>query len=239
MGDNMKHSEMHKKNLLSVFCAVLDGDNTLQRLIENLSIGHTTIEKACTTLVDRRILSAYKEMKGISGRPEYNFSLCSSHYCVYIEENEQYFSCILIDANQYAIDRFDKQKFVYSVSLEEVIKRISDTLRERDDFETFCRGIFIDCSDESAKYLPSNFTRIKKYDFIANALKNDDEISIFEFPDECIINVYGNIIKTEAKTKGILRVFPNAQVYVIKKPFYEEIFASLQKITIKEIKNLI
>ena len=122
MGDNMKHSEMHKKNLLSVFCAVLDGDNTLQRLIENLSIGHTTIEKACTTLVDRRILSAYKEMKGTSGRPEYNISLCSSHYCVYIEENDQYFSCILIDANQYAIDRFDKQKFVYSVSLEDVIK---------------------------------------------------------------------------------------------------------------------
>jgi len=239
MGDDMKHSEMRKSNSLEVFRAVLNGHNTIQCLIENLNIGHTTIEKICTSLVDKRILSSYKEIKDTCGRPEFKFSLCPSHYSAYIEENEQYFSCILIDANQYAIDRFDKQKFVYSVPLDEVIKRISDTLRQRDDFDAFCRGIFIDCSDESAKYLPSDFTRISKYEFIANAMRNDNEIYISEFPDKCIINVYGNLINTDARVRGIQHVFPNATVYTIKKPFYEEIFASLQRITLKEIENLI
>ena len=239
MGDEMKHSEMRKNNSLTVFRAVLNGQNTYQKLIESLNIGHTTIEKVCTSLVDRRILNAYKEHSDSHGRPEFKFSLCTNHYSVYIEEDENYFSCILIDANQDAIDRFDKQKFVYSVPLKEVIARISNTLRERDDFETFCRGIYINCSDESAKYLPSDFTRIDKCEFISNAMMRDDEISIFEFPDKCVINAYGNLINTSAKTKGILRVLPNVKVYPVEKPFYEEIFVSLQMITLKEIEKMI
>ena len=230
---------MRKNNSLTVFRAVLEGQNTYQKLIENLNIGHSTIEKICTSLVDKRILNAYKEHSNTNGRPEFKFSLCTSHYSVYIEEDDNFFSCILIDANQDAIDRFDKQKFVYSVPLEEVINRISNTLRERDDFEVFCRGIFIACSDESAKYLPSDFIRIDKCEFISDAMKCDDELSIFEFPDKCIINTYGRLISTSAKTKGILRVLPDAKVYTVKKPFYEEIFVSLQKITLKEIEKLI
>lgn len=235
----MKHYEMLKNNSLNVFRAVLDGQNTIQALIDNLNIGHTTIEKICTTLVDKRILSAYTEKRSTRGRPEVKYSLCSNHYSVYIEEDNEFFSCILIDANQYAIDRFDKQKFVYSVPLCEVIQRINSTLLERDDYERFCRGIFIECSDESAKYLPDTFKRISKHELISKAFTKEDEISIFEFPDKCILNIYGNIIQTNAKRKGIERVLTIDKIYEFKKPFYEEIFASLQKITIKEIENLI
>ncbi len=235
----MKHDEMLKSNTLNVFRAVLAGHNTIQRLVDNLSIGHTTIEKICTSLVDKRILIAYTEKRAGRGRPEVKYSLCTNHYCVYIEEDEQFFSCILINANQYAIERFDKQKFVYCVSLQEVIERIHTTLLERDDFERFCRGVFIECSDESAKYLPKDFNRISKHELISNAFKKDDEISIFEFPDKCIINVYGRLLSTNAKRKGIERVLCVDKVYEFKKPFYEEIFASLQKIAINALEGLI
>ena len=239
IGDEMKHNEMLKTNSILVFEAVNQGYDTIIKLTEHLGLGHATVEKVCTDLVNRKILISEKLKSGAKGRCAFSYSVCRDHYCAYVEESEECFSCILINMSQYAIERFDKRKFVYSVPLSEVISRVDKAITSRDDYTTFCKGIYISCNDDTASLIPPYFKRINKEDFIVNALKSDDKISVFEFPNKCILSIYGNIIHTNAKRRGIEHVFTPDEIFKIKKPFYEEIFLALQMSAFKELKLLI
>lgn len=235
----MKHNEMLKANSLLVFGAIKNGYDTILKLTEHLGIGHATIEKICTDLVSRKILIAEKKKLGVKGRCAVSYAVCPEHYCAYIEESNECFSCILINMQKYAIERFDKRKFVVTVPLSEVISRVDRTITAREDYSVFCRGIYIVCTDETASLMPSYFKRINKEEFIVNSLKSDDKISLFEFPDKCILSTYGKVIYTKAKRKGIEHVFTPDEVFKIKKPFYEEIFSALQMSALNELKHLI
>ena len=235
----MKHEEMLRINSINVFNEIAAGVDTVSKISKNLNISHTTVEKVCEILIRLKVINAHTESTNSRGRPLVRYSITDKHYSVYIEESNARFSCIFIDANSYAIDRFDKRKFIKYVSLEEVVGRVSRAITMRDDYKRFCRGVFVFCEDESIGYFPKEFTRITREDFIAQYLKTDNEILLFEFPTKCILSIYGKIIHTNAKRKGIEHVFTPDRVLKIKEPFYEEIFESLKFATRDGIKKIL
>ena len=236
----MKHEEMLKINSINVFNEILNGVDTVSKISKSLNISHTTVEKACEILTKLKVIKSHSENNNSRGRPLVKYSIADNHYSVYIEESEHRFSCIFIDATSYAIDRFDKRKFISYVSLEEVVGRVSRAITMRDDYKRFCRNVFVYCGDESAQYFPGEFTRIEtREEFIAQYLKTDNEIVLFEFPTRCILSVYGKIICTNAKRKGIEHVFTPDRILKIKEPFYEEIFESLKFATLDKIKTIL
>lgn len=233
----MKHEEMLKINSINVFNEISNGISTVLEISKRLGISHTTVEKVCDDLTKRKFIKTYTEKQGTPGRRKVKYAVSDLHYCVYVEESKECFSCIFINTELYAIERFDKIKFVYTIPLSEVVQRVVRSITLRDDYKKFCHGVYVSCYEESAPLFPKEFNIINKEEFIANSLKTDNEILLFEFPQKCILSVYGNIIHTNAKRKGIEHVFTPNKIITLKKPYFEEIFSSLKACAIENMKK--
>lgn len=234
----MRHDEMLISNCTDILRQIINGCHTISQISKGADLSSTTVEKICDILLEKRIIKSRILRTSSVGRPKMEYFVSDLHYCVYVEESENYFKCIFINTNQYAIDRFDKRKFISAVPLQEVVKRVVRAITMRDDYKRYCRGVFVYCNDESAQFLPNDFKRVTREEFISSSLKTENEILLFEFPSRCIISINGRIFNTSATREQIEHVLTPDRILTYEQPFYNEIFLSLQQAALKDLFNL-
>ena len=233
----MKHNGMQKVNLFNAFSAICNGCNTSAKLMKSINIGHSSVSNIISRLEELKMIniSYQTNPENPHGRKISVFSVSPLNYSVFIEEHKECFSCIFINANLRAIERFDKVKYYSGISLKTVLERVENKIVHRDDFEKHCKGIYISCFDETAELLPDYFTRIVPEFFVAEALKTNNEINLFVFPKKRILSLYGQTIETTASLFDIKKVLNPDKIIITEDEFYEEIFIALQKMTIKKM----
>lgn len=234
----MNYNKNFKLICQEIFCLINDGYNTVLNLAEKTDLNPTAITDICKTLSEKGLINMTINKTGAKGRPAYQFSISKDHYCAYIEENKDYFSCILIDITGKAIERINKVKSSL-VDNSDIIERFLRDIKIFDNNRKLCRNIYIDCTDQTASLLSSEFTRIESKEIVVKALKKDEELSLFLFNDECMLNLYGKITKSSANKEFLLNSFNFDKIYEFNAPFYEEIFDAISKLVFEEMKKLI
>ena len=239
MGDkNMNATEINKLKKLAIFESILNGENTVSILTKKLEMGHKKIEDICESLQRLNLIYRKCETEVSNGRPPLKYFPVDSHFCVYIEESNELFSAIFIDRTGKAVKRIDKRKNPV-VETQLILSRFIRDINEYDQGRGLCKVIFIDCYDETASILPSEFQRVKCELLIAESLKTNTELSLFVFDNLCILNHCGKLSILNKSAVIIKDTLPIENLYTFTSPYYHELFDALAKITTQKMKEMI
>ena len=234
----MNAKELDKINKIAIFDAIINGENSASALMSRIEIDRRTLNAGCLYLQNTGLIYKRKEKEGCLGRYPLKYFPVNSHFCVYIEENDELFSAIFIDRLGNAVDRIDKRKNPI-VEKQLILSRFIRDINEYDNKRGLCRGIFIDCYDETAPLLTSEFQRIKREFLIAEALKSDSEVSLFVFDNACILNLYGKLTLSTVNSDILKDSVPIEKTYMFSKPYYDDIFKALSILTTRKMRELI
>ena len=234
----MNKEELQRFNRISVFEAILAGENTISAIASKTGLNPFSVKETCRFLIDKGLIYEKADLHSNTGRPPVRFYPTDNHFCAYIEENDDLFSCILIDRLGNAIQRIDKRKNPI-VPIELILSRFIRDIKEFDDERNLCRGIFISCYESTTSLLTKEFERISPEDLIVNALKRDDEISLFIFEGKTILNLYGKISTPFVDTSAIEASIPVQHTYTFSRPYYEDIFKILSVHITSKMKEVI
>lgn len=234
----MKYEDIQRINAEKVLDSIGRRIDTVALISKRLKLNPVTVEKLCALLESKGLISKKIEKINTLGRPAFKYYLNTCYYSVYIQETEDYIKCICINAHEGCPERFNKRKHP-DIPMEILFSRIDRDLNYFDEGLNNCLGIYIDCSEKAASFMPSNYQRLKTEELIVNSFLDKSIISLFEFEDLIVLNVYGNVVSTQATLEEILKVLPVSEAYTFEKPYYDDVFTALADITLEKMKRLI
>ena len=108
------------------------------------------------------------------------------------------------------------EKYSFNIKLEDTLLRIKNKLLDLEYYHRFCRGIYINCTDETAKLLPKEFTKFDFKSFSIDALSRRDKVVLLAFDGCNTLCIDKIVLDTNASVEEIIKVFGKENIKVYK-----------------------
>jgi predicted transcriptional regulator len=235
---NLKHDEMQSLNCVKIFNAICKGQSTISDLSSYLGIGHSTINNICNKLISLNFIVCEPQESPNAGRRRFKYLLTRENYCSYIYENDECFKVYSLNVVGEIIDLFNVYKYSLNVPIKDTLSKVKSKLMDNELYSKYCRGIYINCPDETDEYLPDEFIKFDFKPFSIRAITEKDKISLLAF-DECnTLCINERVIDTESSVDEIIKVFGENNITVYSGNF--NIFnAARRKIILKNMIDLL
>ena len=212
----MKHNEMQIINYTKVYDAICKGYSTISDISSRLNIGHSSVSSICNRLVSLNIAHAEQEGLTTAGRPRTKYTIFKDNYCTFIQEFDSYFQIYSVNLANDVFNLFDVEKYSFNIKLEDTLLRIKNKLLDLEYYHRFCRGIYINCTDETAKLLPKEFTKFDFKSFSIDALSRRDKVVLLAFDGCNTLCIDKIVLDTNASVEEIIKVFGKENIKVYK-----------------------
>ncbi len=211
----LKHNEMQIINYTKVYDAICQGFSTISEICSHLKIGHSSVSSICNRLVSLNIASAEQVGLTTAGRPKTKYTISIDNYCTFIQEFDSYFHIYSVNLGNEAFNFFEVEKYSFNVKLEDTLLKIKNRLLDLEYYHKFCRGIYINCTEETAKLLPKEFINFDFKSFSIDALSRQNKVVLLAFDGCNTLCIDKIVLDTEASIEEITKVFgeDNIKIY--------------------------
>jgi hypothetical protein len=205
----MTHEEIRNKNIALVFKAIINGSNTIKKIINTTRLATQTVWSIIDEYTKKGIIEIQKPVKDSVGRRMHIYSISKLVHCMYFEECPRSYSCIAINIEGKVVHRFDHAK-IKDLTPEQDLKILYKKLKSYKHYKNYCVDIIGVCSEKINTLLPSMVLKTTQEKLVIDFLSEPDKIILFNFDGKLVTSAFGNAIYHDScvKIDDISKVLP-------------------------------
>lgn len=230
----MTSQDMKRENMLKIYLAIINGNDTLYSISKTTGISQLTVSNLANELIKREILLVDRPKQSRVGRPTHKYFPSHFYYTVYIEKLDSAFSVFAVSTIGKMVDRFiyttNKGKLTEQEVLNSVLERIQGSEGYR-----YCNGIFLLGAKENEYIIPDGIAIMSKEEFIARALADEKKICLFSFNNKPVLSIYSNIQIPNATVEEVNRIIKADDFFMFEGTLQVECYDSLKLMAIKNL----
>lgn len=236
----MDKIEARKENTIAILRSIARRNHTIEEIQKDTGIGYLTIWYITNELVKKRYLKETTQKRDRTGRRPKFFDVSTSFYSIFVMEHQRTFSIIGINIEggvSYRYEYFKRRDLSKKVDVQRLIGKIRSAYL----FGKHCVDVFVNCNDDTAKYLPSNYIRTSLEDLIINGLSSDRTISLFKINNSLTVSVFSKIISYDSTVseEDIKKILPIDEYFEYNGELFFGVFDALENNSIKNFYKLL